>query len=712
MNNETGSISSESYSDVATMLAKFSGLIGVPVPIHRFAFLSEVEGVSIETLALRSRIDLLWSTRFPAGRVQTVSHAEVDAADFPLLILFEEGTQQIGLVRGQKAGGLLVEFPGETAQVIKIIDLETYELLKLETGYDSETNRDNKSAKDWFWFAIGKHRRVFAEAIFATLMLSLFGLMSALYTMQVYDRVVPTNGFSTLWVLTVGVLIAILLEWAMKMVRAHMVNKTGKVIDIELSQVFFGKTLSIRADARPKTVGTFAAQIRQFEQVRNFYTTATLFVLADAPFALFFVGVIALIGGKVALVPLIMLPIALGIGFLTQAPIERLTKVNIEESNKKNGLLIEAIDGIESVKAVASEWKLKKRWRDLTLVISESDLKTQLLTNLATASTQSIQQLSYVGIIAVGAYEISQGNLTIGGLIACSIISGRALTPLAQVPSQIVQWKHAKIAVQALDGIMGMPDDRNFEQKLLVPESIDHRLAMNQLAFSYSPEVPLLAIEEVVFKPGERVAVLGAVGAGKSTFLKLLAGVYSPVSGEVLLGDIDLRQLAVETVREKIGWLPQDVRLFNGTLRENLLLGLPMLADEDLIRAAQLTGLGAVLQQNPRGFEIEISEGGKGLSGGQRQLVGLTRLLLARPDVLLLDEPTASMDAATEERVMTHLFEGLSPDNLTIVATHKANVLKHVSRIIVLEAGKVLMDGPRDQVLQTLREAPSRRGDS
>jgi len=526
--------------------------------------------------------------------------------------------------------------------------------------------------------------------------------------MQVYDRVVPTKGFSTLWVLTIGVLLAIFFELVMKLVRSHMVDKASKAMDLELSGVFFSKALAIRSDCRPRSVGTFASQIRHFESVRNFMTSSTLFILADAPFALLFILVIYIIAGPVAFVPLMMIPVGLIIGLSMRGPIERYTAENMEESNKKNGLLIEAIDGAESIKAASAEWKLENRWRDLTQTITTTDLKSKLLTTFSTSSTQSIQQLSYVGIIAVGAYSIVNGNLTMGGLIACSIISGRALTPLAQMPSMIVQWKHAKIALDVLDGIMELPSERG-SQRLVVPDSCEGRVSVKQAGFAYEENAPQVAIEKLAFKPGDRVAILGAVGSGKSTLIKLLSGLYQPQQGGVFLDDMDMSLVANEFVREHIGYLPQEVRLFNGTLRDNLVLGLPSLSDSQILKAAALTGLDQAIQNHPSGLEINISEGGKGLSGGQRQLVGLTRMLLARPKVLLLDEPTASMDTRLEEFVMNHLFEQLSDDSVIVVATHKAGVLKHVNRIVVMDSGKVSLDGPKQEVLDFLTEQAKKR---
>jgi ATP-binding cassette subfamily C protein LapB len=700
----------EIREELAALLSRLASLQGVAVPGHRFVYQQTADsGVSLDDMQQIDQAVAIWSQRFPDGPITKLKAEELAKVDYPVVWMSDDGEKQ-RLLRGFQNGEYIAESSDWAVDNLSEDEIATGRIVQLHVHQDQSLQAElaSFSAKDWFMYAARKRRGVFFEAVFASFVLSLFGLMSALYTMQVYDRVVPTKGFSTLWVLTIGVLLAIFFELVMKLVRSHMVDKASKAMDLELSGVFFSKALAIRSDCRPRSVGTFASQIRHFESVRNFMTSSTLFLLADAPFALMFIVVIYILAGPVAFVPLMMIPVGLIIGLSMRGPIERYTAENMEESNKKNGLLIEAIDGAESIKAASAEWKLENRWRELTQTITTTDLKSKLLTTFSTSSTQSIQQLSYVGIIAVGAYSIVNGNLTMGGLIACSIISGRALTPLAQMPSMIVQWKHAKIALDVLDGIMELPSERG-SQRLVVPDSCEGRVSVKQAGFAYEENAPQVAVEKLAFKPGDRVAILGAVGSGKSTLIKLLSGLYQPQQGGVFLDDMDMSLVANEFVREHIGYLPQEVRLFNGTLRDNLVLGLPSLSDSQILKAAALTGLDQAIQNHPSGLEINISEGGKGLSGGQRQLVGLTRMLLARPKVLLLDEPTASMDTRLEEFVMNHLFEQLSDDSVIVVATHKAGVLKHVNRIVVMDSGKVSLDGPKQEVLDFLTEQAKKR---
>jgi ATP-binding cassette subfamily C protein LapB len=692
---------------LARLLSKLASLQGHAVPAHRFGMAERTDdGVELTQLPRDQRATELWTARFPSGPVQRVLVNELKREHFPLLWVSADA-QQVVLVRGRLSSGAL-SAENDQNQTIEIAPaiVEQGILLSMRTNEDSASaeSHGDRSATEWFAFAIRKHRRVFLDAVFATFMLSALGLISSLYTMQVYDRVVPTQGFSTLWVLTVGVMIAIVLEFVMKQLRAYMVDRASKVIDQELSAVFFGKALDIRMDVRPKTVGTFASQIRHFESVRQFMTSSTLFILTDAPFALLFIGVIAMLAGYVALVPFVMVFAAVATGVMFRAPIERLTAKTMAESNRKNGLLIEAVDGIESIKAAGGEWKMLDRYNALNITIGVGELELRELTNRAANLTQTIQQISYVGMIAAGAYAITNGSLTTGGLMACSIISGRALGPIAQIPQLIVQWKHAQIALASLDGIMAMPSDRDANERLIVPEQCAGLLQLKQISFAYGQDKPILEVAECVIRPGERVGVIGSVGSGKSTLIKLLSGLYKPTTGSLFLDGVDVSHIAPEFVREHVGYLPQDVRLFSGSLRDNLTLGLPAPSDSQILAAAKLTGLDLIIQNHPRGLELQITEAGRGLSGGQRQLVGLTRMLLARPKIMLLDEPTASMDGALEARVMQHLVNDVDRESVLAVVTHKMSLLSLMTRIIVVDRGRILMDGPRDEVLIRLQQ--------
>ena len=695
------------------LLTKLAALQGHAVPAFRFGMIEKTaDGVEMSSLAVYRQAQELWNAMFPAGEQHELAADKLERGQFPLLWV-SKSDDRILLLRGQLSSRVCTA-ENHLGQVVEVgfEEISSGHVLMLKPTVVTEHGEQAppRTAGDWFVYTVRQYRAVFFDAILATSIVSLVGLVGAMFSMQVYDRVVPSKGYSTLLVLTVGALLGIALELVLKQVRAHMIDRACKEIDQELSAIFFGKALDIRMDARPRTVGTFAAQVRQFESVRHFLTSSTLFILADVPFALLFIVVIGMISLPVALVPLVVLPFTFVVGLLLRKPIEQLTAQNMTESNRKNGLLIEAIDGIESIKASNAEWKLLDRWRQFTAVISAGEIKTKALTTFSTNITQTLQQIIYIGMVVVGAYEITEGRLTMGGLIACTIISGRALGPFAQIPSLIVQWKQAQIALKSLDGIMALPSDRDEAQRLVVPEVCHGHIKLDKVGFSYGPGQATLQVADINIIPGERIAVVGAIGSGKSTLIKILSGLYKPQQGTMFIDDIDVTHLAPEFVREHIGYLPQDVRLYQGTLRENLTLGLPSPSDTQILKAAALTGLDKIIQQHPKGMELEISEGGRGLSGGQRQLVGLTRMLLQQPSIMLLDEPTASMDAQLEARVMQHLFQGISPKSALVVVTHKPALLTHIQRLIVLDQGRVLMDGPRDAVLAKLRPASAPQG--
>lgn len=720
----------------ARLLARAAAVQGRAVPVTRFEFQKEAAGVAVTSLSLQTAMTQAWRTVFPEGQSQsqatfpTKEHfpvvflpnppAETALADNPPdnatedrpsahePLLLRGATSQ--LVMAEDSNGRHYELPIASLAQGRFLLLRVPRAGRMAASSDTSSAAMPKTAKQWFYYAIYKRRRLFIEGALATLLIGMFGLAASLYTMQVYDRVIPLKGYSTLAVLTAGVAIAIVMELVMKQVRAVVVERSCKAVDQELSDVFFSKALSIRLDARPRTVGTFASQIRHFESVRTFMTSTTLMVLADIPLALLFIAVISLIAGPIALVPLVAIPLALIAGLAFKRPIRSLTKDQIEESNFKNGLLIEAIDGIESLKASGAEWKMQSKWSVLTRILAGKELKLRLITNFSSQLTQTVHQVCYVGIVALGAYAVAEGNLTMGGLIACSIIASRALQPISQLPAVVAQWQSAAVSLEALDAIMAMPNDRQSDQQLVVPDTCHGALRLENIQFQYEPGQTVLNIPGLQISAGERVAILGAVGSGKSTLIKLLSGLYQPKQGQSYLDDIDMFQLAPEFVREHVAYLPQDIRLFNGSLRDNLTLGLPNPSDAIIMQAASACGLAAAISQHPKGLDLLIQEGGRGLSGGQRQLVGLTRMLLARPSALLLDEPTASMDGQLENYVLQHLFEELPKHTTVVMATHKAASLRYVQRVVVMHQGGIALNGPRDDVLRKLNASSAQQG--
>jgi ATP-binding cassette subfamily C protein LapB len=437
--------------------------------------------------------------------------------------------------------------------------------------------------------------------------------------------------------------------------------------------------------------------------VRGVLASTSLFVLADVPFALFFILVIFLVGGWVALVPLIALPIALTAGLMFQHVIQKHTRENLSGNNRKAGLLVEAVDGAESLKANSAEWKLQGRWNELVEETSDSDQKIRTYSALAQNLTVALQQFSYVGLIATGAWLVTQNMLTMGGLLACSILSNRALMPIVQLPGVMVQWAHARAAIEGLDKIIALPSEADDAEHALAPQSLEGAIGFERVRFTYGMAKRLaLEVERLEIKPGERVGLIGPIGSGKSTLLKLASGLYRPNEGKMFLNGMDMAMLTPAAVRETVGYLPQEARLFSGTLRDNLLLGLPDPGDDAILEAARKSGLIDLISGQPKGLSLEITEGGRGVSGGQKQLIALTRMLIAKPKAWLLDEPTGSMDADSEAKVVTLLKSVLGSHETAIVATHKTALLPMLTRLLVVQNGRIVMDGPRDPIMAKL----------
>ena len=571
----------------------------------------------------------------------------------------------------------------------------------------SDIHRATPGAMRLVLEAAWARKGIFIDAVIATGLVSLLALATSLYSMQVYDRVIPSQGFNTLWVLTVGVTLSVSLEFMLKLLRSRTVDRTCNAIDHELSEWFFSRMLGIRMEARPASVGTLASQIKGFEMVRGVLTSTSLFVLADVPFALFFTVVIAILGGWLVIVSLIALPIALVVGLMFQGAIQRHTRLNMSASNRKAGLLVEAVDGAEALKANSAEWVLQARWNKLVAETSMAEQSIRDFSALSQSLTAGFQQLTYVALVAVGAFFVSENQMTMGALLACSIIGSRAMAPIVQLPGVMVQWAHARAAIEGLDKVIELPNEADEAHQVLMPQTLDGSFRFERARFVYGAAKRLaLEVEKLEIKPGERVGLIGAIGSGKSTLLKLASGMYRPVEGKVFLGGVDMALLAPPVAREVVGYLPQETRLFSGSLRDNLLLGLPDPGEENILDAARRTGLIDLILGQPKGLALEITEGGRGVSGGQKQLIAMTRMLLARPKVWLLDEPTGAMDSVTEARVVALLRELAAEGATLVVTTHKTALLPLLDRLIVLQGGRMLLDGPRDAVLAKLSGRP------
>lgn len=549
------------------------------------------------------------------------------------------------------------------------------------------------------------YRAELMEACLASGFIGILALATSLFSMQVYDRVIPTRSEYTLIILAVGVGISILIELAMKYARAHLMDFTIVGVDSRLSREIFHRLLQLRIDQVPASVGSLAGQLRGYEQVRSFYTSSTLFALIDLPLAVVFLIIIAAISSPwVALVPLVCCAISLVIGLSIRRQVVQLAKDGAALSNLKTGLLVEAVEGIETIKAGSGGWKFLSRWISINAITIQSDLRLRSATDSVGYLSGTMQQLSYVGLVVAGALVVMSGQMTMGAMIACSILSGRILSPFMALPGLMVQHAHASAAMAGLEKLYQLKTDNHGVAWPLTPTHIDGHFEVLQAKFAYGNNPAALVIPRLKIQPGERIAVLGPIGAGKSTLLRLLSGLYHPGEGRILLDGLDLSHIHRVVLSQQIGYLQQDHRLFHGTLRENLLIGLPDPGDDALQRVMQRTGMNTFVASHPKGLGRLIMEGGKGLSGGQRQLVAFTRLILCSPTIMLLDEPTATMDDEQERRCLAVLMEEAKAGKTMVIVTHKPSILPLVTRIIVVAGSTILMDGPRDVVLQELSQ--------
>ncbi|WP_341328735.1 type I secretion system permease/ATPase [Methylotuvimicrobium sp. KM2] len=550
----------------------------------------------------------------------------------------------------------------------------------------------------WLKGPVKANWRDYCTAGLAALMGNLLAISAALFGMQVYDRVVPNDAFDTLWILASGVTVAIVLEFVLRNLRVHMLDATGKRLDLLLSSRLFEQVLQIRLQSKPASMGAFSSQVREFESVREFMTSTTISAISDMPFVLLFMGVIFLIGGPVVWVPFVAVWLMLLPGLLAQPVLARLSRQHLHEGAIKNGVLLEAIENLETIKASRAEGRLLQKWENLTAELSSQEIKARSITTLLSYAASMTQQFCYVGVIIVGVYQISAGEMTVGALFACSILASRTIAPIAQLAGILARWQHVKVAMEGLDSLMAAPVERPHGRSFARNQALRGHYRLEEVRLHYQSDgPPALNIPQLEFLPGTRVALLGGNGAGKSTLLRLLAGLTTATEGRILLDDLSIGQIDPADLRQAIGYLPQDTALFYGTLRDNLILDNAGQTDDELFEALDGVGLGAFVRAHPLGLDMLI-EGNNSVSGGQRQAIALARLLLQDPRIVLLDEPTAAFDNENEARVIQYLQTWLKGRTL-ILSTHKRALLALTERALVLRQGRVVMDGPLSSIV-------------
>ncbi|WP_373818143.1 type I secretion system permease/ATPase [Glaesserella sp.] len=563
--------------------------------------------------------------------------------------------------------------------------------------------------KAWFFKVIWRFKKYYYQVILSTFVINFLALVSSLYVMNVYDRVIPNKAYQTLWVLSIGVVLAITFEFIAKMMRAYLTDIAGKKADLIISSALFRRVMGLKLQERPASSGSYANNLRDFESVREFMTSASLLTLVDLPFLLLFVTVIWMIGGPLAWVPMLIIPTVLIVSLAAQIPLSRYINESMRESSQRQGLAVEAIEGIETLKTNNAMSWAQKRWDFFTAKSSASSIKVKNMSNFVTNFTTAMQQLNTVFLVVVGTYlihsESPENKITMGALIASVILSGRALAPLGQIAGLAVRFQQAWLALKGVNGIIARPIERDTERRYINLIDVKGRLQFENTAFSYSKEKEFIRNLNITIRPGEKVGILGKIGSGKSTILKLASGLYEPLNGNVTLDNIDLRQIDPTLLRNQVLMLEQNPRLFLGTLRENLELSqMDNFADDHvLLEALTRFDLLELIRKHPRGLDMPLGENGLGLSGGQKQIIALARMTMRSPKVALLDEPTTGLDTVTENRALKAIA-GWAKDKTLVVVTHRPQVLQIVERIIVMDNGNVVMDGPRDEVIKRLSQ--------
>ena len=560
-------------------------------------------------------------------------------------------------------------------------------------------------AFDWFWSALWRFKSFYVESFLATIVANVLTLASVFFSMNVYDRVVPTQAYVTLWTLAIGTALAMALEFVMRLLKSRLIDIGGKRADLAINAALLKEVMAIRLESRPQSAGIFASAMREFDALRDFFSSASMVALADVPFGLLFLVLIGLVGGPLVWAPLLAIPVVVGVGCVVQRQWMEATRQGMKEAGDKQSVLIETIAHLEIIKAHQAQAYLQERWEKSNHAAAQAYQRVRSSSNLLLGVTSSLQQWVTVCMIVAGVYMIHANQLSLGGLIACVILAGRAMSPMGSIATLISRYQQAHSALQTLDALMQRPKDTQSASMGLVPQTLQGELKAHELSFTYPQTNDQAAIRGLTLHiaAGQRMALLGRVGAGKSTLLRLLAGLYTPAGGSVRLDGLEMQQIQPQWVREHMGYVGQEPHVFLGSLRDNLVLADAAIRDDQIVQVLSQVGLYEWVAQHPLGLNMPITDLGGGMSGGQRQQVCLARMMLRDPKLVFMDEPTAHMDAQTESLVIRALSTWLA-GRTVVMSTHRTQLLVLAQHVALLDAGKCVAVGPKDEVLNQLSQ--------
>lgn len=638
------------------------------------------------------------------------SLADLNSALFPAILLLHGNHACLLLAVDKNHAQIIFPELGDSPVTLPLADLQlryTGRALyaRPEQRFDARTTDIHQQRNGhWFWGVISAHRRLYRDVLLAAFMINLFALAMPLFVMNVYDRVVPNHATDTLWVLAAGILLVLSADALMRVMRGWFIDIAASRTDVTLSSAIMERVLGMKLSERPASVGSFASGLQAFESVRGFIGSATVVAFIDLPFVLLFALVMGLISWVLVLPVIVGVIVVLLYTAAVQHKMHALSETSMQAGAQRNAILVESLSGLETLKSHGAEGRMQGLWEKATLFLARTAVKMRMLSGTVTAGTGWIQQAVAVTIIILGVYQIIDGNLTQGGLIAVYMLSSRVMAPVGQTAGLLMQYHQAATALGALDQIMQKPLERPEDKVWISRPRLQGGIEFKHLTFQY-PNDEREILRGISFKinPGEHVAILGRNGSGKTTIEKLIAGLYQPGGGTVLIDGIDIRQLDPAELRRNIGYISQDVNLFFGSLRDNIILGAPHVSDEQLLAAVRLSGLADFINSHPSGLAMPVGERGELLSGGQRQSVTIARALLNDPSILLFDEPTGAMDHSSEED-FKRAIKPFAVGKTMVVITHRTSLLELVDRIIVVDAGKIVADGTKDQVVEALRQ--------
>jgi ATP-binding cassette subfamily C protein LapB len=647
-----------------------------------------------------------------SSKVVRESLTRLKAELFPVVLLLEGGRACLLVDRSDDGRTLRLVYPelGDVPVSLPIEQVQTRYIgraiyARPRLRFDARSPEVSPGRHGhWFWRVIAENRALYRDVLLAAFLTNLFALALPLFTRIVYDRVVPNRAYDTLAVLSVGLMLVLVADMVLRLLRGRFVDLASSRADVKLSAYIMERVLGTRMEQRPVSAGSFASNLRSFESVRDFIGSATVVAFIDLPFALIFFAVIGWIAPAM-LVPLLIGSLTLlAYALAVQGRMHALAETTYRASAQRNATLIEGLVGFETVKAMGAEAPIQRKWEKSAALLARVGAQLRLLSSSATNGSSFVQQLVNLAIVILGVWLIDERMLTMGGLIACSMLVARAMAPVAQVAGLLVQYHTASTALKSLDEMMKREVERPDEASFIARGAIQGAIEFRDVSFSYPGQThPALRKINLRIKPGEKVGIVGRIGSGKTTLKKLILGLYRPTGGAVLIDGIDLRQIDPAELRRHVGYVQQDVLLFYGTLRENITLAAPQADDAAVLKAARIGGILDLVNSHPEGFDMLVGERGESLSGGQRQGVAIARAVINDPPILLLDEPTASMDHSSEEGVKQRLRE-FAAGKTVVLVSHRSSMLDLVERLVVIDAGCIVADGPKDLVIAALRD--------